>query len=138
MQGFAYAGWNTDGNTLGTVISNAVILHLFTRVAPVNVTATAAGNVYFNSLRILEDKWYQANWRQSLSAYVDQLASTADVDGEATDNLAPDLPFYQRFIYKLLDGSYQQVSADFSLSCSLTQAYYPWNRTFEIGLVAAC
>ena len=26
---WAYAGWNTDGNTLGTVIANSIIVYLF-------------------------------------------------------------------------------------------------------------
>jgi hypothetical protein len=26
---WAYAGWNTDGNTLGTVISNSILTYLF-------------------------------------------------------------------------------------------------------------
>ncbi len=26
---WAYAGWNTDGNTLGTVISNSILIYLF-------------------------------------------------------------------------------------------------------------
>ena len=49
MSTFAYAGWNTDGNTLGTVLANTVLLTLF----GTNVAATRQ-NTYFNTLRLVE------------------------------------------------------------------------------------
>lgn len=58
-----YAGWNTNGNTIGTVVSNTNLLTLFK-------STVAAQNQGFNALRILEDMWYQADLRQNLVAYV--------------------------------------------------------------------
>lgn len=83
LDNVAYAGWNTDGNTLGTVIANSILLALFptttvasasalpTRAlraagpegsegpdAPKSVVSTctgACGNRYFNVLRVVED-----------------------------------------------------------------------------------
>ncbi len=52
MDRFAYAGWNTDGNTLGTVIANSVLLSVYNQ---------ARENTFFNALRILEDNFYQVN-----------------------------------------------------------------------------
>ena len=49
MSTFAYAGWNTDGNTLGTVLANTVLLTLF----GTNAAATRQ-NTYFNTLRLVE------------------------------------------------------------------------------------
>jgi hypothetical protein len=82
MSNFGYAGWNTDGNTLGTVIGNSVLLYLFKN--------TALPNKYFNTLRILEDCQYQALLRQELINYVEH------VSGDDINNLATDLEFYER------------------------------------------
>ena len=54
---FAYAGWNTDGNTLGTVISNAILLHLYARTP--EGTVESIQNAQFNLLRLVEDLHYQ-------------------------------------------------------------------------------
>ena len=64
MTRFAYAGWNTDGNTLGTVISNTLLLHMFSE---------GHQSTFFNTLRILEDWHWQAGLRQELVAYVTQV-----------------------------------------------------------------
>lgn len=58
---FAYAGWNTDGNSLGTVISNALILHAAC-LAPLGgpLAACEVENAIFNSLRLVEDLHYQS------------------------------------------------------------------------------
>ena len=122
MQRFAYAGWNTDGNTLGTVISNSILLSLFNKTQE---------NAMFNSLRFLEDDYYQATSRQFLEEYVDQ------VNGMSTSNLAGqgDLKFYEDWIYKLMNSKYMDINSRYSLPYILDKAYYPWNRTFEIGFI---
>jgi hypothetical protein len=92
----------------------------------------SCANGYFNVLRIVEDAYWQANLRQSLVAYVSQ------VDGETTGTLAVDQDFYQRFSLKVLSSRSRDLSAAFGgLSWNITSLYYPWNRTFEIGLVAS-
>lgn len=68
MTRFAYAGWNTDGNTLGTVISNTLLLHMFSE---------GHQSTFFNTLRILEDWHWQAGLRQELVAYVTQVQEGA-------------------------------------------------------------
>lgn len=129
MRLFAYAGWNTDGNTLGTVISNAILLSLFGQ------SANATGNTYFNTLRIVEDVHYQAQLRQRLVAYVSQCPA------DSVSNLAQEpgpigLPFYTEYVYKVLSARTQEVAQTYATGWSLRRAYFPWNRTFEIGLVA--
>jgi hypothetical protein len=170
----AYAGWNTDGNTVGTAISNLVLLSYFADFGPYagnrerlarrldraaarrreragTTTATAAtgrsggaggararascdascANSYFNTLRIVEDSNWQAGLRQSLVSYV------SGVDGEDVDSLFLDLPFYERYAYKVLASRTHDTAEAFGAGWTLQEAYFPWNRTFEIGLVAA-
>ena len=115
-----YAGWNTDGNTIGTVVANTILLHLFHQ---------SEANAKFNSLRLLEDNNYQADHRQFLVSYVNQITNT----NESTSNLLPDLSFYERFAFKILSSRYDEIATTFSLPFQLQSIYYPWNRTFEIG-----
>ncbi len=59
MDRMAYAGWNTDGNTLGTVIANTVLLTLYRgRLADPSRT-----NGAFNVMRMVEDIQYQVGVR---------------------------------------------------------------------------
>ena len=46
------------------MISNAIVLHIFRQ---------GAANAHFNTLRILEDKNYQASWRQLLTNFANQV-----------------------------------------------------------------
>ena len=133
MYRFCYAGWNTDGlcmcvlaftllgNTLGTVIANTIILSVF---------QDGEHNSFFNTLRILEDEYYQATVRQWLQDYVD------NVNDATISDLSSDLPFYDRFSYKVESSLCEDIVADFDLPWVLDSCYYPWNRTFEIGFTA--
>jgi hypothetical protein len=133
MAGFAYAGWNTNGNTLGTVISNTVLLVLFGKGGGItsnnSPTSAQIANTYFNTLRIVEDGYYQAKYRQVLIDYV----NLAPNDTMLT--LYNDLEFYDAFTYKLLWGATSKVTQVYNLPWFLSSVYYPWNRTFEIGML---
>jgi len=123
LENYCYAGWNTDGNTIGTVVANAIILNLYGKAKP---------NAAFNSLRILEDFYYQAGVRQDLIQYVNQISMQ---EGENIENLAPDISFYERFVYKVLNFKFNSFSYLFQPhNFTLSDVYFPWNRTFEIGL----
>lgn len=92
----------------------------------------SCANGYFNILRIVEDNYWQASLRQTLSGYISL------VDGETTGTLALDLDFYQRYSLKVLSSRSRDLSAAFGgLPWNITSMYYPWNRTFEIGLIAS-
>jgi len=131
MENMAYAGWNTNGNTIGTVVANSVMLTLFGGRGGSSATFIE-GNKAFNSLRILEDVDYQAGTRQDLVTYVQGLSGAG---GETSSNLQPDLTFYQRYSYKSLSVRYNEINQLYKLggSFQLESIYYPWNRTFEIG-----
>lgn len=117
---FAYAGWNTDGNTLGTVAANALLLHLF---AEQRVDAAR-----FTLFRFLEDYGYQADVRGVLREY---MSNTMD------DSLQQDLRFYERFALKPLQKLGVELRDAFALpnkAGRLHATSFPWNRTFEIAL----
>jgi hypothetical protein len=119
---FAYAAWNTNGNTLGTAISNGVLLELFGR---------SPASVRFTLLRFVEDLNYQADVRQSLVTYVQ---SSLD---EVTD-LSVDLTFYEHYTLKPLRAraaEWSQLLSPLAQLPGLRSVFYPWNRTFEVGLV---
>eukprot|EP00027_Filamoeba_sp_ATCC50430_P017471 CAMPEP_0168577266 /NCGR_PEP_ID=MMETSP0413-20121227/20697_1 /TAXON_ID=136452 /ORGANISM="Filamoeba nolandi, Strain NC-AS-23-1" /LENGTH=386 /DNA_ID=CAMNT_0008611013 /DNA_START=405 /DNA_END=1562 /DNA_ORIENTATION=+ len=113
MDSFAYAGWNTDGNTLGTVVANSIVLALFPS------KLHAYHNCYFNSLRILEDYYYQALARQQLINYIYQV-------GDDINDLSSDLLFYRRYMYKILSRNYEDIKAAYNLSFELHDVYFPW------------
>ncbi|CAF1015168.1 unnamed protein product [Didymodactylos carnosus] len=115
---YSYAGWNTNGNTLGTCISNGMLLSLFqTNVNTINQ------NKRFTLYRFAEDAKYQASLRQSLYEYLTQ------VSYDPTDHLDVDIDFYSQFVQKGLRHYVQQIQKEWNLE----SLYFPWNRTFEIG-----
>lgn len=124
MKALTYAGWNTNGNTIGTVVANTVLLTLF---------RDGVNNGAFNALRILEDMHYQAALRQELVAFVSDLSDPS----ETASNLVPDLEFYQRYSFKRLNAHFKNITATYGLPWQLESIYYPWNRTFEIGFKLA-
>jgi len=118
---FAYAGWNTDGNTLGTAISNGALLSL-TRGSGASVES----NKKFTLLRLLEDEVYQSSVRQQLVTFV------SEAGGSPLD-LAQDLHFYERFSQKLISFAGESYASVLQTPARLGKVFYPWNRTFEIG-----
>lgn len=115
---YAYAGWNTNGNTLGTCLSNGVLLNYYS-----NESLTQKENRRFTLYRFVEDVHYQADLRQFLSSYL------THVSFDPSDQLNNDLPFYETFIQK----GFRSYSAMLTNEFNVTNVYYPWNRTFEIG-----
>ena len=89
-----------------------------------------AANRRFTLLRLIEDALYQASVRTALNTYV-------PAAGDSTTDLATDLPFYERYSLKpLRAGSAPWLPLlGLPASAALAQCFYPWNRTFEIGLV---
>ena len=115
---YAYAGWNTNGNTLGTCLSNGVLLKYY-----LNSNTTMKENRRFTLYRFIEDVQYQANLRQLLYSYL------INVSLDPTDHLNNDLNFYEMFIQKGFISYANKLTNEFNVN----NVYYPWNRTFEIG-----
>ena len=128
MQYVSYAGWNTDGNTLGTSACNGMLL---SQLDSANKQESARCCTY---LRLVEDLSYQSEVRTMLVSKV--LADNADVS-----NLTPHLSEYESFVYQhlLQDAENRSFSSVLNLSNpTLESVYFPWNRTFEVGLNAYC
>jgi hypothetical protein len=148
MSSWAYAGWNTNGNTVGTVIANAVILSSMRTVtnrvpirplvgeqychycSPCNIGDFNCANSYFNLLRILEDRDWQAILRQKMISYIQEVPS------DNFNHLDQDMSFYQRFAIKSFESKANQLLSSFKLNFQIAEVYFPWNRTFEIGIYA--
>lgn len=97
---------------------------------PVAPCRASCANTYRQLLRVVEDSNWQATFRQFQDAYI------AQVDGENDYTLGYDLAFYTHFAWKVLASRATEVAAAFALPWNLTTVYYPWNRTFEVGLFA--
>lgn len=117
LENFAYAGWNTCGNTLGTVIANLILLYFFHQ---------GQKNQSFNCLRFLEDVSYQALIRTDLMDYINKTE-------DSIFDLSSDLEFYTRFVKKQMTSALQRLKETYQLSYELADVFFPWQRTFEIG-----
>lgn len=122
---YAYAGWNTNGNTLGTCLSNGVLLNYYRNSTWDNglTDDVLKENRRFTLYRFMEDVHYQAYLRQLLYGYLTYVSL------DPPDKLNNDLTFYERFTEKGFIQYGQKLSNEFNVN----NVYYPWNRTFEIG-----
>jgi hypothetical protein len=111
---FAYAGWNTNCNTLGTVLSQSQI----TNVPPIRNT------VY----RILEDVFYQAEIRMDIVENVlpGMGLSYYDFKDRETD--------VEREIENRVVKEYEKMNLSKKHPLKKIEVYMPWHRMFEIGM----
>ena len=85
-------------------------------------------HIHFFSFLFLSH--YQAIVRTNLNNYV------WTVNGDSITNLTTDLDFYTRYSEKPLVSRMQDLASLYQIDYTLDEVYYPWNRTFEIGLLA--
>ncbi|MGH4120207.1 DUF4127 family protein [Clostridium sp.] len=113
----AYAGWNTNGNTLGTVLSSGVA-NLYGDV-----------NLEFLIYRIVEDCGYQAIARQEVIkeieskglSYYDFKHQTSWVE-DITKSMLNE--FVEKFINSKFEGN----------AITVAKVKFPWDRMFEVDL----
>ncbi|HEY5563179.1 MAG TPA: DUF4127 family protein [Clostridiaceae bacterium] len=113
----AYAGWNTSGNTLGTVISYSMIRYQL----------QIKSNNLFHYERLIEDWGYQANVRTQLSVEIENM-------GIDTMNLKDDGENVALIAVKLLNEFIEEQLPVFANLYYVKDVYFPWNRLFEIGI----
>jgi Protein of unknown function (DUF4127) len=112
-----FAAWNTAGNTLGTVVAQAAMVHLAKRKGVDFNQRFVDEQILF---RLLEDYVYQTVVRQKVRA-------------EVKDD-APDLA--KRVEEKFLEevaSFLKKTSYEKDYNVSVGKVFLPWNRTFEIG-----
>lgn len=108
----AYAGWNTNANTLGTVICFAVISHFY------------CVNRKFMIYRIMEDCGYQAEVREDLYRIYEPEKGFSCQEKLLTDTA----------LKKLEEFSDEYLCDSFKELISLQTVSFPWRRLFEIEL----
>ena len=102
-----YAGWNTTGNTLGSVISTAIFKYMAK-----SYSETAFKRL--QTVRLLDDWAYQANVRKKLKEEIKSLD---------LNYLNMEMKPYVEKVKKLLNIKNEIVFS------------YPWNRFFEIEVI---
>jgi len=111
----AYAGWNTSGNTLGTVIATAVFTTLF-GIEPFSE---------FIALRFFEDAGFCSYARARVSSELDELGlnyyDLKDKNGEVSEKVA--------ITTQNIMHDYMPNFAD---NYKITDCRMPWNRMFEV------
>ena len=129
----AYGGWNTAGNTLGTVLAQAVIRVLASRSE--TTRDQTAAHLEFLFLRFLDDYIYQARERArclvedlpalGISPTMERLPDdkAGAVEGRVRDRLA----------HAAADLRDVFVSAGLVRDVHVDHIYLPWQRLFEIG-----
>lgn len=129
-----YGGWNTAGNTLGTVIAQAVIylVALKNGIQPEQRKA----HLEFLFLRFLDDYCYQALERslcmlEDLSVYGLSPTEARLPDGEIARNMEKKVAERLEKQAKRLEKVFQ--AAGLLKAVRLFDIYLPWQRLFEIG-----
>jgi len=101
-----YAGWNTTANTLGCVLSTSIISY----IAKKNNTFNEEGFKKAIATRLLDEWAYQANLRQEIRKN-------------------PEFDIEQGFVEYI-----QKVQKFLDLEIDGVSFYFPWDRTFEVGI----
>ena len=104
---FGYAGWNTTGNTLGTVLCCALVKYFAS-----DFNKDAFKEVQL--VRFLDDWVYQANVRKKLKA---------DFEVSQLEALQNEMKPYE-----------EKLKEKLGLCCVELKYTYPWNRFFEVEI----
>ena len=129
----AYGGWNTAGNTLGTVLAQALI-----RVLALRASATAEqrrAHLEFLFLRFLDDDLYQAHERTRCMV-VDLPASGLTPSMERLpDDKAPVIETSVRTHLSDSATSLRDlfVASGLVREVRVSRIHLPWQRLFEVG-----
>lgn len=112
-----YAGWNTAGNTIGTVVAQTAMQYLQKAKKLGNQTLLTNQVIH----RLVEDYVYQAVVRQIVR----------DEIGDET-NLSVDEQLV-KVRKRFLEEGQRFLNSIHASNLAISDVHLPWNRTFEIG-----
>jgi len=129
----AYGGWNTAGNTLGTVLAQAVIRAIAMRAGPTR--EQRAAHLEFLFLRFLDDDLYQG--RERTRCMVEDLpaAGIAPTMERLPDEAAAGIESRVR-AHLCRDAAGLRdlfISSKLVRDVSVSRVHLPWRRLFEVG-----
>ncbi|THE11808.1 DUF4127 family protein [Bacillus timonensis] len=123
----AYAGWNTSGNTLGTVISHTIIESYYKKQSPENEGRKSKSREFYYS-RLIEDWGYQTIARKHIS--INDVTCLGGTYFDISDQLEE----IQNLIKEQLTIFIEKNLSDLSEGkIILLHVYSPWKRMFEVG-----
>ena len=103
----AYGGWNTAGNSIGTVIAAGAL-----------PTRNPEARRHLLATRFVDDLVYQADCRQTIRAANIDVATAAGAEAAVA-------LFRPRADAWLAENGFEDLAID--------DAWFPWARTFEVG-----
>ena len=116
----AFGGWNTAGNTTGTVLGQCAALVR---------GGNSALNRQFTFERLLDDWFYQSNLRA-------QLEDRARARGLSPLNMGRREPEIERLAAHEMEVFARDLAPQFGARVQDLRVALPWNRTFEIAVGA--
>ncbi len=127
-------GWNTAGNTLGTVLAQAAIRVLALRRDP--APDQTAAHLEFLFLRLIDDYYYQAVQR-TRTLYEDYPALGLPIDGDHMDDPAQ-LAAIEGCVQRRILAAAAELRELFIRSglvrdVQVSNIHLPWQRMFEVG-----
>jgi len=129
----AYGGWNTAGNTLGTVLAQGVIRALALRAG--TTRDQRAAHLEFLFRRFLDDDLYQA--RERTRCLVEELPAvgiTPTMERLPADRAAVVEQRVAASLARAADGLRGQFMASGLIrEVRLSHVHLPWQRLFEVG-----
>ncbi|ABV32675.1 MULTISPECIES: DUF4127 family protein [Pseudothermotoga] len=118
-----YYGWNTAGNTIGSTCAHTIFLYLSHKKL-ININEDEIKR--YQAILILEHYGYQSDIRQRLVEFVRQKNSCS--------YFLPDENWAVNFVEREIQEYVEKLNKVFKRSWKAS-VYFPWHRTFEIGIV---
>ena len=113
---WGYAGWNTSSNTLGTVICQGVLRYLY---------GESKTHRKFTAHRVMDDAVYMADVRREMLLLgYGKGGALIPKRGEVSELIVKRINERTRELFPSIADKYEAVDA-----------YLPWHRLFEIGLI---
>lgn len=115
----AYAGWNTNGNTMGTVVAHAIIASYYSERKQV------IDRTFYYS-RLIEDWGYQSIVRQKVTEQIlPELGLTSvDLQGRHSE--------VETIVGEMLNDFSANLSVGTKERLKVTDVQLPWKRMFEV------